>query len=264
VLTELVRPLTAELAADGVIDGWFFLRYADPDEHLRVRLHGAPDRLLGALPALHRAAAPFLADGLLWRIGLDTYQREVERYGGPAGILLAERLFCVDSEAVGEILAGLEGDTAADARWRLALLGCDLLLADLGLDLPARLALMTEVRARYAREHHADVLLERKLGEKFRAERLALEALLDPRAQGPLRDPILGPGVAALRRRAQRLAPIVAELAAAPLTVPLPTIAPSYLHLHCIRMLRGPVRRQELVVYDFLRRLYQAEVARGR
>ena len=35
-----------------------------------------------------------------WQVQLDTYEREVERYGGPEGIELAEQLFHADSEAV--------------------------------------------------------------------------------------------------------------------------------------------------------------------
>jgi thiopeptide-type bacteriocin biosynthesis protein len=37
--------------------------------------------------------------GLLSRFQLDTYEREVERYGGAAGITPAEKLFHADSEA---------------------------------------------------------------------------------------------------------------------------------------------------------------------
>jgi hypothetical protein len=35
-------------------------------------------------PALNEAIAPALADGLLHRVSLDTYEREIERYRGLA------------------------------------------------------------------------------------------------------------------------------------------------------------------------------------
>ena len=78
---------------------------------------------------MHEAAAPLLAGGILWKIQLDTYEREVERYGGAEGVALAERIFQADSETVLEILEMLEeGDAGVDERWRLALRGIDMLL----------------------------------------------------------------------------------------------------------------------------------------
>ena len=75
----------------GLADGWFFIRYADPGHHLRVRYHGDPHVLLcDVLPAFNDAIAPALADGLLYRVSLDTYEREVERYGGLDGVELME------------------------------------------------------------------------------------------------------------------------------------------------------------------------------
>src|SRR5262249_39737372 len=101
VLRDVVRPVTAAALDSGAADRWFFVRYGDPDWHLRLRVHGRPTRLHGeVLPALQATAAPLLEDGRLWRVQLDTYEREVERYGGPGGVVLAERLFHADSEAV--------------------------------------------------------------------------------------------------------------------------------------------------------------------
>src|SRR5262249_57327315 len=98
---QVVGRGVARGSAAGDIDGWFFIRYGEPEWHLRLRLHGRPERLHAqVLPVLQAAAAPLLGDGRLWRLQLDTYQREIERYGGPEGMLLAERLFHADSAAV--------------------------------------------------------------------------------------------------------------------------------------------------------------------
>ena len=60
----------------GSIDRWFFIRYTDPGRHLRVRFHGPSTRpLRDALPALHRRSASPLAEGLLYRISIDTIER---------------------------------------------------------------------------------------------------------------------------------------------------------------------------------------------
>src|SRR5262249_33208290 len=94
VLVEDVAPVAKEALDSGVTDRWFFIRYADPEWHVRLRFHGDPRRLRGELlPALERATEPLLADGRLWRVAHDTYEREVDRYGGAEAIELAESVF---------------------------------------------------------------------------------------------------------------------------------------------------------------------------
>lgn len=264
VLTEIVAPLVAKQKKSST--GWFFIRYGDPEWHVRLRLRGDPKRLAAnALPALHELAAPLLRDGRVSRLQLDTYERETERYGGSDGIELAEALFQADSEAVLSIVELLDEDDGAEARWRLALRGMHLLLVDLGLDLTRRSEVMRRVRARFAAEHRVDVGVEKQLGAKYRAERLALEALL---AMPPESDHPLAPGFELLAERSERIAPIARELAAREangrLRSSVVDLAPSFLHMHANRLLRSEQRSQELVLYDFLSRLYESEAARSK
>jgi thiopeptide-type bacteriocin biosynthesis protein len=268
VLRQLVVPASREAIARGDIDRWFFIRYGDPDWHLRARFHGDPGRLQTALaPRLTAAGERLVADGLVWRVQLDTYEREVERYGGELGIELAERIFCADSEAVGAIVELLQGDAGMDARWRLATRGADMLLDDLGLDLPAKLAVMTRARDNLGREFSAGTDFAKQLGAKFRGLRDGLYAMLarDPAADAASE---LEPGLAALARRSQALAPVAAELRAAEaagrLTAPIAEMAWSYVHMHANRLLRSVARAQELVIYDFLQRYYESLTARAR
>ncbi|WP_405883164.1 lantibiotic dehydratase [Streptomyces sp. NBC_01136] len=87
-------------ALESHIDRWFFIRYADPDPHLRLRFHGSPERLLGgALPALHTWAEDLRGRGLARDWSLDAYAPETDRYGGAHALAAAERFFQADSEA---------------------------------------------------------------------------------------------------------------------------------------------------------------------
>jgi thiopeptide-type bacteriocin biosynthesis protein len=219
------------------------------------------------MPKLAAATGAMLDDGRMWRLQLDTYEREVERYGGAVGIELAERLFCADSSCVLDILGMIAGDAGADARWRLALRGIDQLLDDLGFDVAARLAIMRTTRDSFAREHRVDASIgfQRGLGDKYRKERGALEALLDRSGDA---ESDLAPGLERLTARSAANAPIVAELRAAEqrgaLTVPLTELAGSYIHMHVNRLIRSAQRAHELVLYDLLTRLYESKIARGR
>lgn len=264
VLREAVAPLAERSRREGWADGWFFLRYGDPDWHLRVRFHGDPRRLTGdLLPALREAAAPLQADGTVWKLQLDTYEREVERYGGPAGIPLAERIFAADSETVLEILALLEGDAGAEVRWQLALLGAERLLHDLGLDAETRLAVFRRLRDGMAAEAGGGKPLRLSLDRKLRGERERLERLLAPAGGGET----LEAGRALFHRRTGRISPLAAELAAletrGELALPVATLAGSFAHMHVNRMIRAAARPHELVIYDFLTRIYESKRARG-
>ncbi len=257
VLTEALAPLVARAGFAAAVDRWFFIRYADPDPHLRVRFRGEPAALSGWVrPVLDAALAPFLADGRLWRVQLDTYEREVERYGGPDGIELAEELFRADSDAVLAVVGALQGDEGADRRWRIGLVAMDRMLDDLGLDLAAKVDVARRARDGFRAEFHVAAPLDRQLGDKFRKLRLELERLL---AEAPPE---------AVAARSPKLAAIAAALrelhAAGRLSVPLTELAPSYLHMHVNRLLRSAQRPQEMILYDFLYRLYEGRQKRKR
>ena len=48
------------------------------------------------------------------------------------------------------------------------------------------------------------------------------------------------------------------------LQVPITDLAGSYIHMHANRLLRSSARAQELVIYDFLKRIYESRAARQR
>jgi thiopeptide-type bacteriocin biosynthesis protein len=265
VLRDVVKPVVDTVLRTGAADRWFFIRYGDPDWHLRLRFHGQPARLQAeVLGALQAAAAPLLEDGRLWRVQLDTYEREVERYGGADGIVLAEQLFQADSEAVLALAEWFIADTRGDIRWRLALVGMHGLLGDMGFDLDTRRALLRQMRRSFATKSRADDSFSHQLGARFRRERSSLEALLHRSTGGDAR---LAGALAVLQRRSERLLPVMTELKecarAGRLTVPPAELAPSYLHMHVNRLLRSAHGAQELVLYDFLCRLYESQAARA-
>jgi thiopeptide-type bacteriocin biosynthesis protein len=263
VLRRAAGAVGSSLQAGGA-DQWFFIRYADPDWHLRLRIHGAPDKLLHeTLPLLHRVMAPLLETGQLWRVQLDTYEREVERYGGEAGIGLAERVFHADSEAVLAIAGQLTGDAGAELRWRVALRGIDLLFDDLGLTLEQKRDIAAQARHGYGSEFGAGGDFSRRVSRRYRTERASVEALLDPHQDPPAE---LALSIRALHERSTALAPATQELRAladaGQLSVDLPELAMSLAHMHVNRMLRSAQRAQELVLYELLGRAYSSQAAR--
>ncbi|NUS89665.1 MAG: lantibiotic dehydratase [Streptomyces sp.] len=115
------------------VDRWFFLRYRDPEPHLRLRFHGDPDVLNGrVLPVLSRHIRAAIGSGALRTMALDVYRPETDRYGGDSSQEAAERLFQTDSlSALLQLRARAAGASAMPDDV-LAALGHAVLLDSLG------------------------------------------------------------------------------------------------------------------------------------
>ena len=105
LLSGPVRAFTRDMAGEGFTD-WFFIRYSDPRRHIRLRFRGEPARLLAnLLPRVTAWATDLISSGVCQRFSIDTYDRELDRFGGSHGLAVAEDFFCADSAAVSDLLA---------------------------------------------------------------------------------------------------------------------------------------------------------------
>ncbi len=261
LLRESIGPLARHLLGSGAADRWFFIRFADPRFHVRVRFHGDPKALAEPVEAV---AADALDRGLAYDAQLGTYEREVERYGGPDGLDVAERIFHADSDAVIDLLAMFaRGEQGLVERWRLGLFGADALLRDLGLDLNAR--------AEFARRHHrafeqefaADARLRQAVAARVRTERDPCDALLSATSHT---DHPLAPGIGVIEQRSRRIEPLASELATLHADGRLhdasAVLAESFVHMWLDRLHRSENRFHEYVTYALLARVLQARTKR--
>lgn len=265
LLREVVAPLAAfydEIAPD---EPWFFIRYGDPEHHLRIRFRGGPDarRVLGErMLALLR---PSIETGSVHRVSLDTYVREVERYGGGPGIELAEAWFRSDSAAVLRLLAVVESGGSESLRWKAVAMGFDRLLSDFGRDYEGRARVTTAARETFGREFRVGPAVRRQLAKRLRPERADIEALVTGNGE---RVTGFGELDRIFRERSVRTAGIVREFRqldeAGELRCPLEDLLRSLAHMHANRVFPDLARAHELVIHDFLSRTYRSLMARAR
>ncbi|MGG6448284.1 lantibiotic dehydratase [Pseudobacillus badius] len=98
IINELL-PFATEMIGDKAIDNWFFMRYKDSKDHIRLRFKGDPKILSTRLfNNFNYYAHKWFEKGLLKRFAIDTYEREINRYGGPRLIEMAEEFFYRDSQ----------------------------------------------------------------------------------------------------------------------------------------------------------------------
>ncbi len=218
----------------GLARRWFFLRYADPDPHLRIRWQGDPDVLLRhLLPHVAGLAAQLIESGHLSKLVVDTYERELERYGGPRGTDVSESVFHADSRAVAELLRLLQRPIGLDVT-ELVALTLDDLLTGLGLDEPGRLAFYERQTAMFDDEE-----LRRSSGADYRSRKSRLRRILGSGRMDGV-DPAIESILATRREELEVAARQLADLAAnGELGTSLENIYASYLHMHLNRLVAG-------------------------
>lgn len=242
LLLDLVAPIVGEIRAHPDLDTLFFVRYADPDWQLRFRVLGRPDWIEGSVrPRVEAAIRPFVTEGEILQVEFGSYAREWDRYGGPEGMLLAERIFFHDSLACLGVLAVERDGGLARSRREYSLAATELFLDLLGFDAARRLDFYREGHAWAFRDGIFREEDRPRLERRYLDLREGLIELVDDlRGSAPAR--ALGGAEPERIARATlaSMRPIVDELlakhAAREIRQSLTYLAWSYAHLHCNRL----------------------------
>ncbi len=108
LLRNEIPEIIKELKENEIISKWFFIRYGDPKFHLRIRFlvtdMNAKSKLLYIL---NQKLQTYLSNHQIWNIEIDTYKRELNRYGHDT-IDVCETYFCYNSEFVLSLLTHLQ------------------------------------------------------------------------------------------------------------------------------------------------------------
>lgn len=242
---------------------WFFIRYGDPDWHLRLRFNGEPKLLYGKLlPALNRLLEPMLEDNEIHNVEIFTYQREIDRYGGQTTMKLVESLFMTDSTLVANTVKNIP-QLGEDLRWRIAILYTNCLLQELGYTDDEKLNLLSNLRDGFGREFNDNSLLRKQLGNRYRQiEPIIKEDLNNYVNQleqyytnsQKLIFLLIDKWKAASKETCVKLLKILES--GENLTCSRDELVSSILHMHNNRIFKSYGREQEFLMHDFLRRYY--------
>ncbi len=263
ILKDIIKPLSNRLIRENKIDKWFFLRYSDPEHHLRIRFHHYTDNSFWK-NVLEDLAIEMNADinsSLSFKVQTDTYEREMERYGS-ATMELSEDIFYYDSEAVINCIDLLEGEEGEKYRWLIAARGVDMMMNDFGFDLPHKSAFIKQLSAGFVGEFGGSKFLTSQLNDKYRANMQELRKFLDPD-----RDVENGieEFVDIFNVRSEKIldaARKISQLSEADhLARPIHELLSSYLHMFLNRIFLSNQRKHELVIYHFLAKYYESQIA---
>jgi thiopeptide-type bacteriocin biosynthesis protein len=261
ILAEAIKPLTDELLRLGLIDQYFFIRYNDPEFHIRLRFHLVDINKIGEMIQLIDIyLQPFINDGFIWKQQVDIYTRELERYGGNT-IEIAERLFYYDSLALLEMLELTEGDAREEIRWVWTIRAIDELLNCFKFSLKPKGELLTSLKDAFAAEHNVDKPLTIQLNDRFREHKQAIEQIMNKEYEAKSD---LFPLIEILYRKTANCSALAEKIIqlnkSNELEVPINEFISSLIHMMVNRIIKAEGRLHEMVIYNFTSRYYQSAI----
>lgn len=239
ILHELVSPLIQTAMQEKWIDKWFFIRYLDPEPHIRLRLHLKHITLLPALLILcEKHSGPFTEDRSIWKVQLDTYKRELERYHAK-NIEVVESLFYWDST---QYLRRSKNFEDQDWVWSLRQIKIYLNAADFSLEQKRKFVGL--MRSSFASEYCIDKDKKIQIDQKYRQKRANIEKWANRKAKVPR--PLRTYLHSIKKNTPHRFQEILASL----------------IHMMVNRSIASDPRTHEYLMYEFLDRYYKSYAAR--
>lgn len=241
ILTGWLLPAYNNLVHSQLVTKMFYLRYADPDTHLRVRFHLVDPRYLGkVLTIIHKTLQPYSDNGTIWKIELGTYEREIERYGGSC-IEQIEAIFACDSFFIIQDLA----TCPPSERWKMACKYIEQLFDVLKFTLTERMSTMNTMQASFRKEKGLDSVASiHKLNHNYRLLRKTIEESL-----------------AAHKHDEHYLA--LSRIITTDVASRITRCVPDIIHMINNRIFVSFPRHNEAVLYYFLFKSYSSLIARA-
>ncbi|MBL4773555.1 MAG: lantibiotic dehydratase [Alcanivoracaceae bacterium] len=105
LLAEKIAPIANKLVRDEHIKSWFFIRYNDPEFHLRIRFKLNDVYSSDLISSLfYNVLQDTYQQGLIHKIDEVAYRPEIRRYGGIELLPICEKLFYLNSVIVSDFV----------------------------------------------------------------------------------------------------------------------------------------------------------------
>ncbi|MFA8299191.1 MAG: thiopeptide-type bacteriocin biosynthesis protein [Hyphomicrobiales bacterium] len=258
-----INSIAERLIEEKVITKWFFIRYGDPEFHIRVRFEYFDSEKIAVITKeLHDMLQYYVDQDLVWKVMNDTYQPEIERYG-LLSMHAAEDIFYYDSRMIVRLLDLLEGPEGERIRWLFSLRAMDEFISLFGLSSEEKLNLMRGLSMSFGEEHNKDESLAKQLSKIFRDNKKDIQDILDSSKD---KESDWLPAIELIHDKSKNVSEAISFYKKLDKKKQLDFVIPNYigsfLHMLNNRLFRSKNRLHELVVYDFLFRIYKSNLAR--
>lgn len=266
ILTEIISDIILKLERRKLINQWFFIRYNDPEHHIRLRLKcNNVTNISKIIFLINKEFQPIISTKKITNLILDTYIQELERYGSK-NMENTERIFHIESQAVISALPLFRGENGHELRWKWAIVCVDRLISDFGLDFFQKHKLMEYLTITFGNEfNYKRKSVKIQLDNKFRKNKNLLNELFEKEkifdAENEYLNVILKERSLALKKISEQ---IIVLKNRNQLEIDLNHLLFSYIHMSLNRIFMGNFRLNEFVTYDLLFRYYTSKLAKDK
>lgn len=253
ILLEKLYPIILELNEKKLILKWFFIRYKDTDDHLRIRfLLSKPNSLTEVIAKIYPILNILLEQNTVWKIQTDTYQREIERYGEKT-IEESETLFWHDSEMILRYLHLKSNFEKEESQLLFSFLAIDQFLNSFSQSNTDKLLLMDNLQLSFKDEFNVDKTLKKEMDKQYRDLFPEMETLLSEGATANYNEFC----ILIQEKRNQNSKTIISIKDN--LEIPLSNFLMSHIHMMVNRQYSSKQRMYELLIYDHLFRFFKTK-----
>jgi len=260
LITDVIGPLSCELISAGLVSRWFFIRFSDPNHHIRWRIELSDQNHLGrVINYVHQTIKPFVISKQVFKVQTDTYKREIERYGIHT-IEQSEALFWHESVMVSKMLALIEGDEGERLRWLFVMKAINQLLDDFSFNIQQKFELLKILDKSFSKEFNKVEPLRTQINDKYREEKESIRGFITGSYNNQHQYLSLYGLIGDKTKSSIEVVNEICYLTKKQQDV-INGLLMSYIHMLMNRLFQARQRLYELVIYDFLFKYYRSELS---
>ena len=258
LLLNEIKEIVERCYSEQIIEQFFFIRYIDPDYHLRLRFKVNNQKNLGTLiTLLNKKLQKYVDNRMIWDIVADTYKREIERYG-ECTMEHIESLFSFESSMLLSYLSSNQESAKMD-RWLWGFLFIDKYLTHFNMSLEEKVIFFDELRTEYMQEFSITKENIIKLDKKYRKESIHLNYYLSADVNDVPNYDLIESYFANTKFTFDLINEYFENKR---VEVPRKYIIGSLVHMFLNRLFRSKQRNYELVIYYLMYKFYNSVKAR--
>lgn len=245
-----VPSIISQLFEEKLVDSFFFIRYVDPKFHIRLRLHLADTQSLGrVISVINRETQQLIKDNIISNIIIDSYNREIDRYGHDT-IDISEQIFFIDSKTIVELLSTLSNyEDREEARLYLAFSIVDNYLTLFGLTLTEKRNYCNSLlKIESFKSYSKSKEIRKALDTQFRSTSAAVEGAINK---------VKDATFSVLQKNNVLMAPLIDILQIKCAKVRSLDLLANYIHMSLNRLFKSENMFHEYVTYTLLEKYYR-------
>ncbi|SIQ32290.1 lantibiotic dehydratase [Chryseobacterium sp. RU33C] len=248
ILQDVFPELLDQLNEEDLIKKWFYIRYSDPDNHIRLRLEINDNDLTNTaqiITTFNDYFDKYISEGIINKVEMGTYDREYERYEGEF-IDTAEHIFHYDSKLTVNLLKNIPNN---DDLWLYAIKSIDVYFDVFRMDLDKRHEVISKIYTQFQKEFNVDSNLKKQLDLKYRSNLNIISEIVETDG-----NPYFSEFVNAVTENCKEIEKLR--------TIQKERLVSSFIHMHINRLIRSRHRMHELIIYGIVEKYYKMKIGK--